>query len=119
MGDDNYGLTEVVPENTIAWWGARCNYDRRSYWGPGLDISMHLNAWHGEEGDVKRLKYYWSEARKDVFGAFDALLHESEYGNSIEPGVHVLHEDDTIKVAGAARGDYFYVSAWMKTLEEE
>ena len=74
-------------------------------------------AWGG--GDIKRLKYYWSEARKDVFGAFDALLHESEYGNSIEPGVHVLHEDDIIKVAGAAKGDYFYVSAWMKTPEEE
>ena len=54
-----------------------------------------------------------------MFGAFDALLHESEYGNSIEPGVHVLHEDDIIKVAGAARGDYFYVSAWMKTPWEE
>ena len=69
MGDDNFGLTEVVPENTIAWWGARCNYDRQAYWGPGLDISMHLNAWHGEEGDIKRLKYYWMEARKAVFGA--------------------------------------------------
>ncbi len=124
------GLTDVVPENTAAAFGARCNFTKKSYWGPGLDISPHNHEWVGggtmlpdangkvSDADIQILQHLWKEAHPKIDKAFDALLTSDEWGNSIRDGLHTLFESDRMKAVGRTGGSYFYISAWMKVAGE-